>query len=339
MVRNGMEGPDQLAALGRTLQQLLLASFGMHPEDLERDVADAVRHLGGDNLEILLCDYDQTVLVPFDASDERVLPIDGSAAGVSFRTDTLIGERVADGRRHLWVPVRDSSEREGVLGVSDDGSIADDVWHAVASLVGELIASKDAYGDHITLRKRGAPFSTPAEMRWGMLPPLTFTSPEVTVAGFLQPSHSIAGDVFDYAVTGRQAHVMIIDAMGHGLEASRMANVALGVARNGRRNGVSLIELVRKLDDGIATEFGDSRYRHGSDRHSRPRHGGDGDSQLRAPAAAAVARRRASGGSAVRASPAGGSRHRPLGDEVATAPGRLCVVPHRRRRRGALAFG
>ena len=65
-------------------------------------------------------------------------------------------------------------------------------------------------------------------MRWGLLPPLTFTSPDVTIAGFLQPSQGIAGDAFDYGVTGRIASVAIFDAMGHGLEASRMANVAVG---------------------------------------------------------------------------------------------------------------
>ena len=104
-------------------------------------------------------------------------------------------------------------------------------------MVGELISSKAHYGDHITLRKRGEPFSLAAEMRWGLLPPLTFTSPDVTISGFVQPSHGIAGDAFDYGVTDRQVSIAIFDAVGHGIEASRLANVAIGCYRNARRAG------------------------------------------------------------------------------------------------------
>ena len=93
-----------------------------------------------------------------------------------------------------------------------------------------------------------------------MLPPLTYTSPDVTVAGFVQPSDRIAGDAFDYSVDGRVASIAIFDAMGHGLEASRMANVAVGSYRNTRRAGADLTTSLRALDEAIATQFGDSRF-------------------------------------------------------------------------------
>ena len=127
------------------------------------------------------------------------------------------------------------------LGAVDDGSVRPDIWESIASLVGELIVSKSQYGDHITLRRRRTEFSLAAEMRWGLLPPLTFTSPDVTIAGFLQPCDGIAGDAFDYGVTGRIASLAIFDAMGHGIEASRMANVAVGCYRNARRAGADLV--------------------------------------------------------------------------------------------------
>src|SRR3546814_9566195 len=102
--------------------------------------------------------------------------------------------------------------------------------------------------------------SLAAEMRWALLPPLTFPAPEASIAGFLQPSHGIAGDAFDYAVTKRTAHLAIMDAMGHGLEASRMANVAVASYRSSRRAGADPAGSLVAMDEVIRSEFGDSRF-------------------------------------------------------------------------------
>jgi serine phosphatase RsbU (regulator of sigma subunit) len=255
-----VEEPDQSAALGYALKQLLLASYGLYPADVARELADACRHLGGDEVVLLLADYDQHSLVGFEQDSDRAFLVEGPGPGLAFRHEVVVEDELRPGARRLWVPVKDSAERLGVLGVVDDGSIDADHWEAIASLVGELIVSKAQYGDHITLRRRRCEFSLAAEMRWGLLPPLTFTSPDVTIAGFLQPSHGIAGDAFDYGVTGRVASVGIFDAMGHGIEASRMANVAVGAYRNARRAGADLVAVLLAVDDAIASQFGESRF-------------------------------------------------------------------------------
>jgi hypothetical protein len=244
----------------RAVQQLLLASYGMVPEDLGHEVAGAARQLGGDDVVLLLADYDQRALIAFDLGDERTFDIDGSGPGAAFRGEVLVEEVAAGGRRQLWVPVKDSADRLGVLGVVDDGSVAPRHWEALASLVGELIVAKSHYGDHITRRRRRIAFSVAAEMRWALLPPLTFTSPDVSITGFLQPSHGIAGDAFDYAVDGRTATVAVFDAMGHGLEACRMANVAVGCFRNARRNGADPVAGLLAVDEIISSQFGDFRF-------------------------------------------------------------------------------
>ena len=254
-----MEPANQLIGLGQALRQLLLASYGLYPADLAAEVAAACRHLGGREVSLLLADYDQVSLVGFEVGDERSSPIDGPGAGEAFRDEVVVVE-ARSGGRGLWVPVKDSAERLGVLGVVDDGSIDPDNWEAIASLVGELIVSKTQYGDHITKRRRRTQFSLAAEMRWALLPPLTFTSSDLTIAGFLQPSHGVAGDAFDYSVTGRRASVAIFDAMGHGLEASRMANVALGSYRNSRRAGADVSTTLVTIDAAIASQFGESRF-------------------------------------------------------------------------------
>jgi hypothetical protein len=255
-----VEETEQLAALARTLSQLLRASYGLHPADLASEVADASRHLGGHDVQLLLADYDQHALVGFDADDERTFLIDGPGPGLAFRHETMVEQAVVRGRRRLWVPVKDSAERLGVLEVVDDGAVAAEHWEAVASLIGELLVSKTQYGDHITTRRRRRPFSLAAEMRWGYLPPLTFTSPDVSIAGFVQPAHGIAGDAFDYSVNRRVASVAIFDAMGHGTEASRMANLAVGAYRNARRGGAGVGDALLAIDASIASQFGASRY-------------------------------------------------------------------------------
>jgi serine phosphatase RsbU (regulator of sigma subunit) len=250
---------EQLANLGRAVRQLLLASYGLYPADLAAAVAAACRHLGGRDVSLLLADYDQMALVGFADGDDSY-PVDGPGPGQAFRAEAAVEEALGAQRRAVWLPVKDSAERLGVMGVVDDGSTDLRNWETIASLVGELIVSKTQYGDHITLRRRRSEFSLAAEMRWSLLPPLTFTSPDVTIAGYLQPSHGVAGDAFDYGVTGRTASVAIFDAMGHGLEASRMANVAVGSYRNTRRSGADPVSSLIALDAVIATQFGGSRF-------------------------------------------------------------------------------
>src|SRR3546814_192098 len=80
------------------------------------------------------------------------------------------------------------------------------------------------------------------------------------MAGFLQASHCIAGGAVDYSVTKRTAHLAIMDAMGHGREASRMANVAVASYRGSRRAGADPAGSLVAMDEVIRSEFGDSRF-------------------------------------------------------------------------------
>jgi serine phosphatase RsbU (regulator of sigma subunit) len=102
--------------------------------------------------------------------------------------------------------------------------------------------------------------SLAAELRWSALPPLTYTNPELIVTGILEPAYDIAGDTFDYAVGVDRADIALFDAMGHGLQASRMATLAVAAYRHGRRDGRGLVELVASLDAVIEEGFGDFRF-------------------------------------------------------------------------------
>ena len=65
-------------------------------------------------------------------------------------------------------------------------------------------------------------------MQWSLLPPLMMTTPQVAVAGVLEPAYAVAGDSFDYALNDDVLHLAIIDAMGHGLEAAVLATATRG---------------------------------------------------------------------------------------------------------------
>jgi serine phosphatase RsbU (regulator of sigma subunit) len=82
----------------------------------------------------------------------------------------------------------------------------------------------------------------------------------VSIAGVLAPSTEVAGDSFDFSVDADTAHVAIIDAMGHGLEASRMANLAVGSYRHSRRRGLDLPETFTTMDGVVASQFGPDRF-------------------------------------------------------------------------------
>lgn len=249
------------AALGAALQRLLLETYHLAPDDLAAAVAAVCQEELSAEVDVLVADLDQEQLRPLDPATgpAEEFDVDGPGPGAAFRLERPIEEPAEYGRR-LWVVVKDSSDRLGVLGVVDDGTLPVESWSAVASLVGELIVSKSAYGDSIELRRRAKPMSLPAEMRWGLLPPMTYTSREVQVDGILRPSYGVAGDAFDYGVTGERASFAIIDALGHGLEASRMANVAISSYRNSRRNGLGPAASLLAMDEVITTQFGGSRF-------------------------------------------------------------------------------
>ena len=182
--------------------------------------------------------------------------------GSAFRTERILELAFDDGGDvQLWIPLMDSAERLGVIGVVVPPDRADrELWTAFASLVGEALVSKAAYGDAIARTRHTRPVSLAAELRWSILPPLTFTSDQIEISGALEPAYDIAGDTFDYAINGNRVDLAVLDAMGHGLEASQIANLAVGQYRRSRRDGSSLGEMLKHIDEVIAEQFGDSRY-------------------------------------------------------------------------------
>jgi len=268
MAASGFEPSPAIPAherLAAALTSLLGASPGMPPDLLGEHARRAVELMGGRDGDVLLVDLAQRHLVPLDRDGSDVdathRPVDGPGPGEAYRTERLVREPAEDGTR-LWIPILDSADRLGVLGatVGEAGPDEEARWALLAGLLGELVVTKSRYGDRLVNARRTQPLPVAAELRWALLPPLTFSSPEIVVSGILEPAHQIAGDTFDYSVASGAVSLALFDAMGHGIEAGRMADLAIGVHRHLRRAGTPLLEAVDELDRAVREEFGRSRF-------------------------------------------------------------------------------
>jgi hypothetical protein len=244
------------------LGHLLEASHDLAPDDLVAAVRQAGKALDGEDVAIYLADYEQVMLVPLpDSTDRTPLVIDTTLAGRAF-TAIAVQEADTESGRRLWLPLLDGAERLGVLGLTfpsvDDALRARCSW--LATLLAELLMTKGQYTDSYFLARRRQPMSLAAEMQWQLLPPLTFVSPQVVIAGLLEPAYEVAGDAFDYALNGDTAHLAVIDPVGHDMTASVLAAVTVGSYRHSRRAGLGLADAYATADHAIATQFGGERF-------------------------------------------------------------------------------
>lgn len=86
------------------------------------------------------------------------------------------------------------------------------------------------------------------------------TTPQVALAGILEPAYDVAGDSFDYAINDNMLHLAVIDAMGHGLNAALLATLAVSAYRHARRADVGLANLYGLMDTAIYSQFGPDQF-------------------------------------------------------------------------------
>lgn len=243
----------------RLLGSLLDRAHLMPPRLVGPLVAQEVTAMGGRDVAIYLQDFDHAVLRPLQGTGlvETVEDIDSSPAGEAFRYDERREVAQPDGAVRLFMPMLDGSDRVGVLALTlpdvDDNDRR--LAQRVAGLTADLIVTKSGYTDTFTRARMTSPMSLSAHLQWQMLPPLVMTTPDVALAGALEPAYEVGGDSFDYALNDHTLHVAVFDAMGHGLEAASMATLLIAAYRHGRLNGTALPEIYAEMDDVLATSF------------------------------------------------------------------------------------
>ncbi len=257
------ESGDVAWAWRSATTELLAKTRFITPDRLAAAVTEAAAGAGS-GARMYLGDHEQRRLHPCrppgDTSPGDPLHIDSSPAGTAFRTTSP--ER--EGAR-LWYPLLDGSERLGVLGL--DAAVADRSDPAVraevdrfAALVGHLIAVMSPYGDAFERIRRTAPMSHAAELVWQMLPPLTYGAENFVISAILQPIYTVGGDAFDYGVRDNTLYLGIFDSTGHRLRAGLTTAGTLSATRAVRRAGGGVVAQARAADEGLAEEFGDSRF-------------------------------------------------------------------------------
>jgi serine phosphatase RsbU (regulator of sigma subunit) len=249
----------------RLLGQLLDRAHRMPPQLIAPLVAEEIAKIGGRGVSIYLQDYEQLRLVPLPGRGLVVgesLRIDGSRAGEAFLHKRAIEDRIAEGVR-MYLPLLDGSDEVGVMMVTLDSVNEDDrrLLARLAGLVADMVITKGNYTDlFFKVRRRGLPMTVAAEIQWALLPPLSMNTPQVSLAGVLEPAYEIAGDSLDYALNDNVLHLAIIDAMGHELNAAVLATVAIGAYRHARRADIGLAELYSFMDKAIDAQFGPDQF-------------------------------------------------------------------------------
>jgi Stage II sporulation protein E (SpoIIE) len=235
------------------------------PDEVAAKLVDNGRSLGAENVTLYLADQEQYLLVPVPmpttaAKSREPLNIAATLAGRCYRNTKL---QQANGGREVWVPLLDGLERLGVLQLEfpDAGDrVEDEMLHAFAATIAEIVLVKGAYGDLFTRVRRREPMSLAGEITWNLMPPLTFGTDRVVVSSMLAPAYDVGGDSFDYAFDDSTARLAVFDAMGHGLNAGLLATVAIAAYRHARRTGLGLAETVSAVDAAVADAFAGEQF-------------------------------------------------------------------------------
>ena len=255
---------EALAVEGALLGNLIDKSHLTPPDEVATLVAREAEAVGLRDVRIYLQDYDQTTLMPLpvaDAEPLEPLSVARSLAGRAF-SGHVPQESVTDSGVLMWLPMFDGTDRVGVLRltVAEATDSTRRLARRLAGATADLLITKGAYSDSFFRARRSRGTTLSAEMQWHLLPPLTMETPQVAVAGALEPAYEIGGDAFDYALNGSVLHVGIFDAMGHGLRAATMCAVAVGAYRHARRNGVALARKYALIDEALEGQFGDGHF-------------------------------------------------------------------------------
>ena len=243
----------------RLLGSLLDRAHLMPPRLVGPLVAQEIAEMGGRDVAIYLQDFDHSELRPLEGEGlvGEVVPIDGSPAGAAFRTDQRCEVPQDDGSVRLYLPMLDGSDRVGVLALTlpevDDNDRR--LAQRLAGLTADLVVTKSGYTDTFARARMTTSMSLSAHLQWQMLPPLVMTTPDVALAGALEPAYDVGGDSFDYALDDATLHLAVFDAMGHGVEAATMATLMIAAYRHGRISDSSLAEMYLEMDDVMASSF------------------------------------------------------------------------------------
>ncbi|MDX6301225.1 MAG: hypothetical protein QOF53_2439 [Nocardioidaceae bacterium] len=192
-----------------------------------------------------------------------LLPFDGGPAEQAIRTQQV--QVLSPDAKHptpsgggdwlVLAPVTERGEAIGVLELTvpacPDAAAVAEVARLAHVLAFVVIANR-RHTDLYEWGQRTRPLSLSAEIQNRLLPgPQTCEAGSFTLAGWLEPAASIAGDTFDFNLGRDVLHLSLTDAMGHGVAAALTATLCVGGLRNARNAGASLLEQVTSTNQAL----------------------------------------------------------------------------------------
>lgn len=246
------------------ISALLTAVENVSPAEAMSVAAEALRRaLGVTTATFLIADAAGGTLVDLENPDGR-FELDGTDAGRAWREQRI----VQDGRGWTFTPVTVRGDALGVLaaelpahpagpdspagpGSPPDRAIAEQLA-AVAHALGYVLIANQRHTDRYETAMRSVEFTLAREIQRRLLPPgFVCEGGSFTIAGWLEPSASAAGDTFDYVASPDRLTASLTDATGHDLGAALVATLTVNALRNARRRGADLAEQARAANTAL----------------------------------------------------------------------------------------
>ncbi|MEU0841817.1 PP2C family protein-serine/threonine phosphatase [Streptomyces sp. NPDC005962] len=244
------------------LHELLKAADAAAPvESLDVVAENLRRRFGAETVSFLIADLTGRAVVRLTTagnveSGRRAERIElfGSVYGHVVRSQQPHQEPVARGQLVI-TPVTNRGDAIGLLELTLPTPPEEPVLHAVreaARALAYIVIANQRYTDLYTWGKRTTPLSLPAEIQYRLLPAsLSCETAQFAMSCALEPSATISGDTFDYALDRETLHVSLTDPMGHDVHAALLASVLVGALRRARRAGADIAEQARQADQAL----------------------------------------------------------------------------------------
>jgi hypothetical protein len=273
-------------AYGSRLRGLLEAAEAASPVDaVEAVTGELGRTLGAARISFLIADLSGRSLVRLTVEPgEHPIVATGSESGsvrrsgreaaqvLAFASSTdgamervLREQTLSCTRRDAgWQVLAPVTERGEVLGLLElllpdepDEQVLETVRWSAHALAFVVIANR-RHTDLFEWAQRRTPPTLSAEIQRRLLPAAyTCEAAAFTLAGWLEPAGSVAGDTFDYSLGRDTLHLSITDAMGHGVDSALIATLCVGSLRNSRRQGLDITDTAARANDDIARHVGE----------------------------------------------------------------------------------
>lgn len=218
--------------------------------------------LGVQSATFLIADAAGSTLVDLEDPELR-FDLEGTAPGRAWREQRT----VHDDHEWAYTPVTVRGDALGVLAVqmpahgSGADATTDEQLAAVAHALGYVLIANQRHTDRYETAMRSVEFTLAREIQRRLLPPgFVCEGGSFTIAGWLEPSASAAGDTFDYVASRDRLTASLTDATGHDLGAAMVATLTVNALRNARRRGADLAEQAEAANTALLEHDGPGSY-------------------------------------------------------------------------------